>query len=232
MKKKIILGGILGLAVITIVGIKLINIQSNNINSINSQADVFISNNINKFDKISEENDDRLYTIDKLDNVTFKNGKAVLDYNIANSEGKKDNYNFTLEFTKQSDGSYKLSNEEKIENKINSIKDNIEKDVEKEKEKKEKHQQSNKELGLQVELSDFAISYLNKTTPINETMKYGASFLNKIQTNSDGTIRYNLSINVTETNVYNAKLKYKVIFAFDVKKDFSNYNMVDYWAEK
>lgn len=89
-----------------------------------------------------------------------------------------------------------------------------------------------KETGLQVELSSFAINYLDGMIPIGEKMSYGASFLNKMQDNSDGTIRYNLTLKVTETNRYNAKIKYKTVFAFNVKKDFSDYKLVDYWVER
>lgn len=121
-----------------------------------------------------------------------------------------------------------LSNKEAVEKNLTDILTKADEKIKKEKEKEDNKLSSN----LQWTLSSFAINYMDGMCPINETMKYGASFLDKVKTNSDGTIQYKLTLKVTETNQYNAKMNYKAIFIFDVKSDYSDYDLVDYYVNK
>lgn len=209
MKKidKIITGIIFGVIVTLCIGVGIFShYKTINSNKVIKERNIFVDNNISKFDDIALESDDHLYTLDSNNNIEFKDGKAYARFSVVNNEGQEDKHPFVLEYVKQSDGSYKCQNEKQVIDKLDDLKSNIETEI---KETKKKEAENKLEMNLK---------FVCEAQVMSEYLKINESFMTDVRDN--GLCNYVIRGTIKG-------IPHNYIFTFKVNSDMS-YELTDY----
>lgn len=177
-----------------------------NSNKIIEQRDIFIDNNLSKFDNICLESDDYLYTIKSDNSIEFKDGEAYARFSVVNDAGQEDKHPFMLEYVKQSDGSYKCQNEKQVVDKLDDLKNNIETKI---KENKKREAESKLRMNLK---------FVCEAQVMSEYLKINESFMTDVRDN--GLCNYVIRGTIKG-------IPHNYIFTFKVNSDMS-YELTDY----